>query len=572
MRRTGGPGVHPGATSALALGATLASTLSVATYADGFMMSAGIALQAPILVWLWRRFHLPALKYAAGALAALATARLFWLPEVLGDDFGTLPILNWLVIAYLAPAAGFWISAVWLREGGLERNSRILQGLEGGAIALFSAFVTLQIRHVMNGGVLDRFDYSLLEVSLQTINWISIAAFLRWRFGNELTFIRRAAELVLIGAGCFHMLAFNLSVLNPWWGDGPNIEGPLVFNLLTVAYLAPAAAFAALAYAARRSGAMFQSRAAGLFAALMSYVWLILSIRHGFHAPALSIGAVGDAEAWAYVVATVLFGAVSLVASVARRSAMLCAVGAGVQALAALIVFGFDIYNLKNVSLLIIGWVGLAAFLRWRLSDGLKNVFLFAERALLGLAATHMVLANVLALNPWWGGGPAIGGPMILNILLLAYLVPAAAFAGLAYLARQSGEMVQARGAGLFAAALCYVWLLLSIRHGFHAPDLAAGGVSEVESWTYSIITILYGTLLLVVGAFQRSAVLRFAGLGVLMLAVLKVFLFDMAGLDGVWRASSFLGLGAALVGIAVLYQRLLAPMLTGARDGASSE
>ena len=37
-----------------------------------------------------------------------------------------------------------------------------------------------------------------------------------------------------------------------------------------------------------------------------------------------------------------------------------------------------------------------------------------------------------------------------------------------------------------------------------------------------------------------------------------RVFLMDMAGLTGVWRAFSFIGLGLVLVGIGYLYQRLL--------------
>jgi uncharacterized membrane protein len=38
------------------------------------------------------------------------------------------------------------------------------------------------------------------------------------------------------------------------------------------------------------------------------------------------------------------------------------------------------------------------------------------------------------------------------------------------------------------------------------------------------------------------------------------VFLIDMAGLTGVFRALSFIGLGLVLVGIGWLYQRLLSP------------
>jgi uncharacterized membrane protein len=42
------------------------------------------------------------------------------------------------------------------------------------------------------------------------------------------------------------------------------------------------------------------------------------------------------------------------------------------------------------------------------------------------------------------------------------------------------------------------------------------------------------------------------------MLTIGKVFVFDMAGLTGVWRALSLIGLGVVLVGIGRVYQRLL--------------
>ena len=37
-----------------------------------------------------------------------------------------------------------------------------------------------------------------------------------------------------------------------------------------------------------------------------------------------------------------------------------------------------------------------------------------------------------------------------------------------------------------------------------------------------------------------------------------EVFLFDMSGLEGAWRALSFIGLGLALVGIGLVYQKFV--------------
>jgi uncharacterized membrane protein len=42
------------------------------------------------------------------------------------------------------------------------------------------------------------------------------------------------------------------------------------------------------------------------------------------------------------------------------------------------------------------------------------------------------------------------------------------------------------------------------------------------------------------------------------MLAIAKVFFFDLSELTGFWRALSFIVLGAVLIGIGLAYQNLL--------------
>ena len=51
---------------------------------------------------------------------------------------------------------------------------------------------------------------------------------------------------------------------------------------------------------------------------------------------------------------------------------------------------------------------------------------------------------------------------------------------------------------------------------------------------------------------------LRFLSLGFLLLTVGKVFLYDLATLQGVFRILSFLGLGLALIVVSILYQRFV--------------
>ena len=81
----------------------------------------------------------------------------------------------------------------------------------------------------------------------------------------------------------------------------------------------------------------------------------------------------------------------------------------------------------------------------------------------------------------------------------------------------------------------------------------------QLEKYSYSALWLVLGVLLLIVGATLNSRVLRAASGGLVVVAVAKVFIFDMAELEGVLRALSFIGLGVVLIGIGLFYQRLLA-------------
>jgi uncharacterized membrane protein len=55
---------------------------------------------------------------------------------------------------------------------------------------------------------------------------------------------------------------------------------------------------------------------------------------------------------------------------------------------------------------------------------------------------------------------------------------------------------------------------------------------------------------------WRRSKEARWASAFFVIVTTLKVFFFDLAGLEGALRALSFLGLGVALIGIGLVYQR----------------
>ena len=80
---------------------------------------------------------------------------------------------------------------------------------------------------------------------------------------------------------------------------------------------------------------------------------------------------------------------------------------------------------------------------------------------------------------------------------------------------------------------------------------------------------LAFGVALLLAGIVLKSQPARLASAAVVMLTIAKVFLHDLAGVQGIFRALSFIGLGLVLMGIGWLYQRLLFPPQRNTTHGA---
>jgi uncharacterized membrane protein len=116
--------------------------------------------------------------------------------------------------------------------------------------------------------------------------------------------------------------------------------------------------------------------------------------------------------------------------------------------------------------------------------------------------------------------------------------------------------------------ALALAYLSLEVRTLYHGEVLGEGPTTDAEQYTYSAIWLAFGVALLAAGVWLRSQAVRLASAAVVILTVLKVFLVDMRDLTGIFQALSLIGLGAVLLGIGWLYQRLLFPRRAGAASG----
>ena len=182
-----------------------------------------------------------------------------------------------------------------------------------------------------------------------------------------------------------------------------------------------------------------------------------------------------------------------------------------------------------------------------------------AALLIFALTVVAIVFGLMLALNPLLTGRP-VGGAFF-NLILLGYGIPALLVAILAVLARNSRPLAYRAVAATLAVALSLMYLGLEIRTLYHGAVLTRGVTTDAEQYTYSAVWLIFGVLLLMAGFMLRSQPARLASAAVIALTIGKVFFVDMAGLTGIFRALSFIGLGAVLVGIGWLYQRMLFPV-----------
>jgi uncharacterized membrane protein len=214
-------------------------------------------------------------------------------------------------------------------------------------------------------------------------------------------------------------------------------------------------------------------------------------------------------------------------------------------------------YGFTEVSLQSAAW-GVTAFgLLRQYCIGKRLVPLWGYRILGSLAILQIVSLQCLLLNPVWRS-TNVGDWPVLNILLIAYLIPAALCALASRKFRQLGENLLEQIVGALALVLLFLYVSLEFRHVFRGGQLNVGQMSDAELYGYSICWLVLAGVLLFLAVLKKLPALRFGSLVVTLLVIGKVFFVDMANLTGLYRAGSFLALGIVLLGIGYFYQRFV--------------
>ncbi|MEE9388620.1 MAG: DUF2339 domain-containing protein [Paracoccaceae bacterium] len=173
-----------------------------------------------------------------------------------------------------------------------------------------------------------------------------------------------------------------------------------------------------------------------------------------------------------------------------------------------------------------------------------------------GVVATLVFALILVWMNPLNLSYDAVVGPPIFDSLLVAFGVPALILAIGVWQLPEMRRWLRVCFMAL-SAVFSAAYLGLEIRRLWQGRDLSAPGVMDGELYSYTIALLLVSVGLLFFAFNRRSVALRqIATIGI-GLTIAKVFLIDMAGLAGLLRVASFLGLGLSLAGLGWVYRRM---------------
>ena len=155
-----------------------------------------------------------------------------------------------------------------------------------------------------------------------------------------------------------------------------------------------------------------------------------------------------------------------------------------------------------------------------------------------------------------------IPNTFLLNERFLTMAIAAACWLAAFFFARQSDcELSPTETQTYYAVAVAANFCLLAAL-SMDTWDLfgrtAVAGIDRglAQQLALSVLWVGYALVLVVAGALLKSAATRWQGLGLLLMAIIKVFFFDLSFLTRFYRIVSFFVLGLVLLLVSFFYQR----------------
>ncbi|HEV2841152.1 MAG TPA: DUF2339 domain-containing protein [Chthoniobacterales bacterium] len=171
-----------------------------------------------------------------------------------------------------------------------------------------------------------------------------------------------------------------------------------------------------------------------------------------------------------------------------------------------------------------------------------------------------------LALNPAVLEYHPRAATPVWNWYLYGYGLPILCLFGGAWLFRSNPQSAFERKAptllNSLGAILTFLLLNIEIADYFSVGPTLTFSFSGnfARDMTYSIAWALFAFVLLLVGMKQKTGWVRYAGVVLLLVTLLKLFLHDLGSLSQLYRIGAFIGVAVILIVASFVYQRFLVP------------
>ena len=181
-----------------------------------------------------------------------------------------------------------------------------------------------------------------------------------------------------------------------------------------------------------------------------------------------------------------------------------------------------------------------------------------ASSLVLGAAGLGLVFSTYV-LNTFSSEPFLIPIDVSIDHALVAFAL-ASGFLGLSRLGPKDDSARASIGLGAALLAVAFSWINAVVLNYFSTGGAISLGAERMQSrdLTMSLAWTAFAVLLLAGGVRRSVTGLRWASLLVLVGTVLKVFLYDLGALEGLARVGSFLGLAVCLLGVSLLYGKVL--------------
>lgn len=196
---------------------------------------------------------------------------------------------------------------------------------------------------------------------------------------------------------------------------------------------------------------------------------------------------------------------------------------------------GFAITMAWSVEIAALTWIG------FKLND---NRLLWA-----GLLATTLVLVRLLLFDSIVNGQVSPFNQRFLTFVIAGTAALVAAY-------WSSGRIKEIALSQYIAGNVFLLWGMILEVMDWAARTTPGSNLLSVDTVAISVLLAVYAVVLVSIGVASRTAVNRMAGLALLGIVVLKLYLFDVWQLDRIYKVAAFAALGVLLFATSFLYSR----------------